>query len=302
MKLQYSILWFDDSEEFLESFNQEPAKKHLRSLGFSAQFTMVSDPVSFMAYEPFSDFDLIIVDFDLAEYEAHGQDFIEKIRDHGVFTEIIFFSGNPASDIWGAIKDKKLEGIFVANRGTINTKIQKVVSQSVRKVLDLENMRGIVMAEVGENDLRIEEILHLGVPQLGDEERSNLFKKFYEDAITQVGKNGNNLEGFQASPSVEALCQLSDSDKKYSNLCRLLKAHPKLATNDLGCYRDDVLAPRNSLAHGIPVEKDDGQIAFQHRGKELEFTTEVALDLRLKIMSYKQEFDSIKEKITSHES
>jgi len=65
--------------------------------------------------------------------------------------------------LWEAIREKKLEGIFISSRNEIVSKNTKVGYQSIQKILDLENMRGIIMAEVGELDLMRQEIIMGGM-------------------------------------------------------------------------------------------------------------------------------------------
>ena len=65
--------------------------------------------------------------------------------------------------MWEAIREKKLEGIFISSRNEIVSKNTKVGYQSIQKILDLENMRGIIMAEVGELDLMRQEIIMGGM-------------------------------------------------------------------------------------------------------------------------------------------
>ena len=75
---------------------------------------LISDPEKFMSHEPFHEFDLIVVDYNLEGY-GHGEDFIKQIRDHDVFTEVIFYSANPASELWNAVRDKMLEEVAVGD-------------------------------------------------------------------------------------------------------------------------------------------------------------------------------------------
>jgi len=295
MNLTYSVLWFDDTEEVFDSLDLESTTDVIKELGFDLEVTFVNKPEDFNSYDPYEQFDLIVVDYNLEEFDAHGEEFIKKIRDHGVFTEIIFYSANPAEELWNAVKEEQLEGIFISNRGGILTKIEKVAHQSVRKVLDIENMRGILMAEVGEIDIGIEQVLQIGLNQLDDEKQQEVFKRFFEKSMEQVDKNITALESFEKAPSVETLCLLSDSDKKYSNLCRLLKAHPSLDKSNFGNYRTDVLSPRNCLAHGVPENKGEGKFVFSHHGKEYEFDSDVAKELRHTILAYKAQLDAIKD-------
>ncbi len=185
MKISYSILWFDDTEEFFESLDLDPLKDHIKSWGFSPRIEFVSDPETFMLHEPFHDFDLIIVDYNLEEYEQHGEDFIKRIRNHDIYTEVIFYSANPANELWNAVRDKELEGVFVASRTGVLTKIEKVAEQSVRKILDLENVRGIVMAEVGNIDAQLDEIITSSFTSLESEVQSKIFCKYAERLTEQ---------------------------------------------------------------------------------------------------------------------
>src|SRR5262245_7293669 len=145
MKLEYRILWFDDTNDFLDSLDLDPFKDQVRSWGFEPVITTVSTPEEFMAREPFKEFDLIAVDYNLGQAQPHGDEFINRIRGHRVYTEVVFYSANVASDLWQSINERRLEGVYVANRQTIVDKLQSVAYQSVKKVLDLNNVRGMVM-------------------------------------------------------------------------------------------------------------------------------------------------------------
>ena len=165
MRLSFSVLWFDDSEDYFDSLDLEPLKEEISTWGFCPTIDKVTTPEEFKDRSPFEPYDLIVVDRNLEGYDD-GQVFIADIRDHAIFTEVIFYTAGTAIDLWDAIREKKLEGVFVSSRNEILAKISQVGRQSIRKVLDIENMRGIVMAEVGELDLLLEKIIEIGVEGL----------------------------------------------------------------------------------------------------------------------------------------
>lgn len=298
MNLSYNILWFDDTDDFFDSLDFEPLKSEISLWGFTPDIKLVTSPDEFMTHSPFKKFDLIVVDYNLEEYDLHGEEFIEKIRGNDVYTEVIFYSANPASDLWNAIRKKELEGVFVANRGTVLNKIERVANQSVKKILDLANMRGIVMAEVGNIDLILESILTNGIEGLEESKRQTIFKKFHRDVVEQPKKQIEKLELFMKNPSAKDLVELCDSYKRWNNFERLAKQHPKLKNNNVGDYNNDVLKPRNFLAHGKPRAKGDGYV-FDYKGKEYYFDEQKSLSLRAKIIEYKDKFTQIEEIVKS---
>ncbi len=255
MRITYSILWFDDTDEFFDSLDLDPLRDAIESWGFNPKIQLVTNPDDFMSHEPFREYDLIVVDYNLEEYDKHGEEFIKKIREHDVYTEVIFYSANPVSELWDAVRAKELEGVFIAGRPGVLTKIKRVADQSVRKILDLENVRGIVMAEVGDIDHILDSILTLGLADLDETMVTDICERFHVDANKQAKRRIQNLEEFSQSPTIPGLIDLaSDSSKRWNNFQRLAKKHPALQNNSVGDYSADVLQPRNFLAHGVVVK------------------------------------------------
>jgi hypothetical protein len=292
MKLSFSVLWFDDRGDFFDSLDIDWLENEIKSWGFSPNIMLVTTPQQFANYSPYEKIDLIVVDRNLEDY-GEGQDFIAGLRGHAIYTEVIFYTAGNASDLWDAIREKELEGIFVSNRGTILQKISKVGRQSIRKVLDLENMRGIVMAEVGELDHLLDEILMVGISKLPLETQSTIFSKFHKEADKQNREFGERLAEFSKAPEIRAMLDMCDSNKRWENFNRLWKFHNILKDKaKFGDYKVEVLDMRNVLAHGTPEPRDDGYL-FRHRGKEFLFNDETSNDLRKIILKYKHEFFAV---------
>lgn len=293
MRLTFSVLWFDDSEDYFDSLDLEGLKDEISSWGFNPDIVMITTPEEFKAHSPFEKYDLIVVDRNLEGYKD-GQEFIADIRMHEVFTEVIFYSAGEASTLWDDIRKKELEGIFVSSRHNIQSKIEKVGRQSIRKILDLENIRGIVMAEVGELDLLLDEIIILGISDLPEDKQKNIFKRFFDKIKEQQSVNSNRLDKFIETPQVNTMLSFCDSNKRWENFNRVKKEHSRLnSAIKLGDYVSEILHPRNFLAHGRPKKNDDGGLSFSFNGKEYVFNDAVSLQLRQKILIYKDEFANI---------
>lgn len=294
MKINYSILWFDDQQEFFDSLDREYIENEIKSWGLIPNIIPVHNPAEFHEHSPYKDLDLIIVDLDLGTDE-NGATFINEIRDHQVYTEVIFYSAR--GDIWEEISNKRLEGVFVSNKtsGVIEDKVVKVAKQSVHKVLDLDNMRGIVMAEVGELDGLLESIFHSAIHGVDAEHMQSIFDKFHIDINGPATLLMESLKNFKDNPSIESLLVLTDSsEKKWQTFNRIRKHHAVLKSHDLpNQYTQEILFPRNCLAHGTPTRQQDGTFIFKHRGKEFHFNDEVSKSLRHKILEYKRAFEGV---------
>ena len=292
MNLTYSVLWFDDTDEVFKSLDLKPVEQKFLDWGFEPNFKLVTSPDELMREAPFSGYDLIVIDFNLSEHDKHGDEFIELIRSNNVFTEIVFYSGQPASELWDAIRKRELEGVYIANRSNVTTRIEQVAKQSVKKVLDLPNMRGIVMAEVGDIDLLLDSILERGVQELGEGERTTIFEKFYEQVHDQHKKQGKKLDDFKKEPTPSSMVDMCDTYKRWISVKRLLKAHPALTEDGIGDYNEDILKPRNHLAHGKPSKTKEGY-QFEYGGRSYLFSDEVGQRLRINIRQYKSKFIGI---------
>ena len=295
MKMTFSILWFDDDEDYLDSVDVDPIRDKIQSWGFTPNIVMVSDPDEFMKNAPFKDFDLIAVDYNLEAFDEHGENFITKLREHGVYTEVIFYSANRSSDLWDAVHKKKLEGIFIASRtaGGEITKIINVAQQSVHKFLDLNNIRGVIMAEVGSIDEQLEQIAIKYFYDLKDEEQVALINDYVSKITSQNEKNCKRVAGLSNTNDINQILGYLDSAKKW-NICQSLsKKLEKLNISAIGDYQAEVLKPRNFLAHGIPDQKEDGSLIFEHYGKEYIFNDREGVNIRKKIQYYSSQFDEL---------
>jgi CheY-like chemotaxis protein len=285
--MTYSILWFDDRREYLDSIDQDALEKTISEWGFIPKLVLVDDPAEFIAHKPFKDFDLIVVDYNLGDNQPHGEEFIKSIREHNVLTEVVFYSANPAKDLWDAIRAKELEGIYVSGRDTVVSKIERVAQHSLHKVLDLNNMRGLIMAELGDLDLQFDALLALGWSSLEDDGRAYVATRFVSTSTEQLEKRRTELQACAASPSTASISALSDSSKRWDNLCRLQKKNTKLKDVTMPPFATDLLFPRNCLAHGIP-RQEGSDLIFNFSGRDYVYSEQSSTQLRQTILAYRE--------------
>jgi len=297
MKIEFNVLWFDDTSDFFESIDQDHLKDEIRSWGFEPNFDLVTNPTAFSARAPYADCDLIVVDFNLEDH-GHGQDFISQVRSQNVFTEVLFYSSASADQLWQAVFDHKLEGVYVASRTTIQERVLQIGQQTVRKVLDLENVRGIVMAGVGDLDILLDDILIRAINRAESPHREKLFTRFHEKLSTSLGNNQAKLEAFKAAPDAEKLVRLCDSDKRWQSYESVAKFDSALKSAHPGDYRTDVLKPRNFLAHGVPKKDDSGAVTFSYGDDHYKFDVDESASLRQRIIRYRSCFVGIQASMT----
>lgn len=245
-----------------------------------------------MSYKPFQEFDLIVVDYNLEEYGTHGEEFIKKIRDHDVYTEVIFYSANPVSDLWDAVREKELEGVFISSRTAVLTKIEKVSAQSVRKILDLENVRGIVMAEVANIDLKLENIINAAIVDLTDNEQDKIFDKYVKRIDDHARSNIKKIASIEKN-SWASLLLHCDTSRKWNLFRSIAKKHTNIDLSNIDDYSKLVLEPRNYLAHGIPEKQNNGSLLFKRNDGEFVFDESVSTTLRNDLQKFYEIFEKI---------
>jgi ribosome-binding ATPase YchF (GTP1/OBG family) len=106
-----------------------------------------------VGFESLKDYDLLLVDLNLDDNESgDGNKIIEEIRNNDIYTEIIFYSSH-YEHLINLLKENRTEGIFTSERNQIDTKAKKIIDVTLHKIQDVNNLRGLIMAEVAELDI-----------------------------------------------------------------------------------------------------------------------------------------------------
>lgn len=302
MKLRYKILIFDNEPGWVNGIKGDLAEI-VEDEGFIID--LEKDIISCESESDFlgnyDDYDIILIDYDLGREK--GQNIIKNIRECQHYTEVIFYTQGP-EDLLGIISREQIEGVYCCRResGALLNKFGKVFRNSIKKVLDLNNLRGLVMSETSELDNLKKEILYLiwtknlvnsnffkinvyPLVTTWCEEKHRDSKKYLgkkikvqeEDSVYSSYNEGRFINDF-----------LFDSDKKGKAISKALMEIGLTNYFEEADYQERIQRKRNKLAHE-PERIEENKLYFG----DYEFTYEEAKKLREDIVSYKRLFSSI---------
>lgn len=263
MRLDFNVLWVDDQPDRVAAqITSITSKMAAEGFQFNPQQCTTLDQVeAAISEDVFTDeIDLILVDWDLGN-GAHGEDAIERIRGTVQYKDVVFYSGQSSVvDLRRKAYDKQLEGVYCASREGLVDEVVGVFDSLIKKVLDLDHTRGIVMGATSDIDHMINTCLTLAHGKLDAEGKA----KFTEDALKRVMEQVENVielgEKLKNAPSVEALFKahmLFTSDHRLRLLAKTLgmsefAAHASGVTT-ISAYRKGVVHKRNTLGHMVLV-------------------------------------------------
>lgn len=278
MKLEFKILWFDDQPRALDG-HRETLQRHLLHQGFNLKTRNVSDIKDFASLLPTLQSegspDLILMDWNMGNGTKgagpDGSDVAKAVRRKFQYQEIVFYSAATAVELRKAIFDKGIDGVFCVNRKNLSAETKHVINNMLRKVLDLNQMRGIVMSHVSEFDDKISVCLADLHGMVDGELQKKIFdefqqviKKFHESKLVELGENSHDH-------TLDTYKKMSVLNARYGILKKLLREYaPKNGQLDtildsLDSFESDVLAPRNALAHAKEVLVK-GKVILKHNG------------------------------------
>ena len=242
--------------------------------------------------------DLILVDWDLGG-GVYGQDVITKVRQVAQYKDVVFYSARtPASELRKFAFEKELEGIYCANREGLVEEVLGVFESLVKKVLDLDHTRGIVMGATSDIDHLVNTCLAQAHTKLDDEGK----RKFIKEALQRIAEKVKNVtkqgEKIKKDPRVDALFKahmLFTSDDRLRMLATILDmetfgahAHAKATIKS---YREDVVPDRNVLGHMVLVAEGKPQAVETTAGKQV--SLDEMRNLRKLILGLREEFRAL---------
>lgn len=317
MKLKYKILWIEDEVKSILR-EEKQIKKYLEDdYGFECndndviikdfdefENEFVEDNQGIKSVKNnINEFDLLLVDLNLGEDGQTGDILINLIRESKVYSEILFYSSN-YEELRSKLDQHFIDGVFTSNRDELEDKIKRLINVTIKKVQDVNNLRGLIMAEVAELDIMKEEIIYKASLKIQDKE----LEKYTLKKIQESGKsNQSNATKKLADISNITFTSLFekigfvDSNKKAMTLGealdRLKITEPASKETFTQPYIDNILYKRNMFAHVKEDDGNDGEGNPCKVIKDIPFTEANCVAIRKEIKKYKELLRDIEQKL-----
>lgn len=299
MRIDYRILWFEDNAS---SYSTKKAfvKDIIEDFGFNFVEPRNEVDDSNIDTIPYSMYDLIIADMSLANGSTSIK-LMDAIRKKSVFTEVLFYSSNGEKAVREELAKYDIDGAYCSGRDNedFEFKVREVIHTLIKKTQDLNNLRGLVMAEVSELDGKMENVLKKYYVQNVTE----ALKKTFHDHITKKNDERlkNNLEGCGKK---DKICYHKWKDMEIQNIIPLMEAaqmakavsyitpkelYTPSRANFFEDYKAEIIEIRNELAHCASKIEEGKEILITRKGNKT-FNDEDIKEIRKNILKYSEVF------------
>lgn len=293
MTLGYSIVWFDDSKDYISSLEPQ-IKGYLKDLGYALDLTARSDD-SDLTEVMKKNVDLIMVDDNLGRGEK-GLSLVKAIRDSELYTEVILYSQH---DEFLSKMRQQLQGIFYAKRDNLPEETRKAINRTIiKKNRDINNIRGLFIAETIYIARQMEEIISKILKLSGDEREFFDYSIVGEEFFTDKAKY-LIIRDFlkQRTVSLDQEIGNSQADKKDSLI--QLKSKWVEVANIFKTFGRAVIELRNDLAHAKGTQEKINTLKIKNKEKRCfegkEFGDEECKRIRQSFIKHSQNLKKLDE-------
>lgn len=304
MNTFFKILWFEDEVTW---FNMEKLRINaiLQEHYLTPEIVRKDGDDFDISELTGNDYDLIMMDYKLAA-EATGDIIVSAIRQNDILTDILFYSSEEQDMLAAVAKGMPpIDGVYLTKRDyTIFTeKAEKLISKIVKRSEDIVNLRGFVLDNTSDFELRIKEILNICWQKFSDEQRQLLIeitnnilngKKSWTTKQIETAKASGNVFTYANDDNhLLGVADRLDIMQEVLPILFLEYSFPQTycPSNFKKYYIDKVNVYRNRLGHLRFGEK-----TIKIGGKEVEINQELHRLLRKNIA----EVDKIIEEIETH--
>lgn len=260
MNLDYKILWFENDKDWYDSIVDDVKEFIEDELAFKFANPILKYDATNFEQIGLADFDLILMDLNLLGGQQ-GDDIIKRIRDGEIYTDVIFYSSSGEKSVRDKVVEKELDGVYCVSRegDKFFPKLKKVIETTIKKVQDINNMRGLVMAQVAEIDQQMCAILDEFALNQPKESVIEFFEKRRQRTKDSISKTLKELD----SASIIDLIRHREfnTSHKWMSIQSLLKIYKKECADlkeIVDNYKPEIIDKRNHLAHAVEDWDESG--------------------------------------------
>lgn len=297
MKLQYNVLWVDDQKEKFEKFKyDQQLKEFIESLFFSAHLTFVETIADAITSIESRKYDVIFSDCNIGEKEK-GDAFIKMIRERNVNTEVLFYS---AQEEVQALKLDRISFFNIPNRSGYHELFERMkglILLTTEKLLDLTNLRGLVMAEVSDLDAMMHTIVKA---YFTTKERMVIFhdkitkdrEKSFKKMLVYRGDGdcGKRCEHKWKEFTIDDIVDHMDASQLAHAINIIVNDEKKFHYDS---YLNEIINVRNNLAHCKSEIRDGKEVLHTLKGKDVIYSADDIIAIRKNIKKYHDLFEKM---------
>jgi hypothetical protein len=303
VRLDFNVLWVDDQPQHIDAQIKSIARQ-MEKEGFQFNPLLcksIKEVRELTKGDVFNDeVDLILVDWDLGK-GAHGEEVIAAVRQEIPYKDVVFYSAQtPADTLRKLVYQNGIEGVFCVNRGDLVNEVTGVFDSLVKKVLDLDHTRGIVMGATSDIDQMVNEcliVIHGGLDEPGQ-------TAMIAEAFTQIDKKlakwTTDAAKLRKKPTMATIMKANVIFSANDRLVFLAEALEKdtfkmhaQARESVLRYKDGVVPKRNRLGH-LVLHADGKPKAIAGVGGR-QVNIDEMRELRRSILGLRQDFRNLRD-------
>lgn len=297
MRLDFNILWVEDLQDSVQA-QKDKLERLIRTEGFrlKVQFAVsVDEAKKYISDTVFSDhIDLILMDYNLDD-GPNGDEGLKEVRRTLPYKDVIFYSAQ-ANNLREYLKAANVDGVYLSSRDDLPDTADGVFQTLVKKVLDIDHSRGLVMGATSDIDHYVNDTL-LHIFENGDEK---VQKEIIKNILEKISKIKSTFdENVGAMQDITHISELFERHLVYTSVDRLhllrksLKFIGGTAEQDkiMLEYAERIMPKRNDLAHVRVLIEGFSRKLLNRKGEE--FTSEEMRDLRLALLEKQEIFEQI---------
>ena len=271
MKYEYKIIWIDDSPEEMSVhkhlMESEIEQCNMKAIGLDKPFTGFEE-FSFQIIEKldensFFDYDLILVDFNLSdEYGRNGIDLIKSLRDKGIYTDVLFYSGN-MDGMRAKLRPEELDNVTYSDneRNRFLIKFKRILEKQMNLIMQISDLRGYLMDSTSDFDFTARNYVQSIFEKLEDEDKIVVVEKIRERISQQSTTELSKFEGISRVSNPQTLVKKAMDAIEYVTTARdkmyilglIVQKYKKLPDTYADefelAYYNEIINKRNKLAH-----------------------------------------------------
>jgi len=292
MKVEYKVLWFEDQFDAVEG-DVERLKLLVSDNGFIPDIihkdSITAEEIENLAnklafYNPY---DLIIFDYDLGRQSENGLSIAAHLRSK-IFTDMVFYSGQVPQDLRKKLYESEVDGVFIVHRDTFYDDIEPIIEDHIKKMSDINNIRGVVMSETSKMDLEIRKIL-IDISKHGDVTKSEaVLTKLKTRLLKKVEERQKVIENIATIEDAANNFIITTFDNVRVSLKELIGDIGEELLKD-GSLVHRIQVERNTLAHCNCELTDDGRMILLHGKIHKEYNFSEFTRLRKELINAHQD-------------